>query len=105
MIIDVGPDTSPEEAILMAHSFALSLRKTGWQLSDEDYARSLWIEREYHDNRLLAFLLAGFIAGYHLEEKPTVTEVRLATLPETATNPGSTKPMPPAPPVQGKSSR
>src|SRR5579883_1270769 len=101
MIIDIGPDTSPEEAILMAHSFALSLRKTGWLLSDEDYARSLWVEREYQDSPLLPFLLAGFIAGYHLEEKPTTTEVRLAIMPDSA-KPGTPK-QPPA--AQGKTSR
>ena len=59
----------------MAYEFARSLRKTGWQPSDETYARSLWVERDFRNSPLLAYLIAGFTAGYHLEAKPNANEV------------------------------
>lgn len=59
----------------MAYEFAGALRATGWPPEDIAYARALWIGTEYAGSPLLAYLDAGFGAGYLGESKPAVADV------------------------------
>ena len=75
MFIDLTPTTTPDQAVHMAFEFATALRATGWPEQDIAYARGLWIGTEYRTSPLVAYLEAGFTAGYLGERKPQAREI------------------------------
>lgn len=75
MFIALTTATTPAQAIKMAYDFASALRATGWPPEDIGYARALWIGGEYAGSPLLAFLDAGFGAGYLGESMPAAQDV------------------------------
>ena len=78
MFIKLTSATTPSQAIQMAHQFAGALRATGWPPEDISYARALWIGTEYAGSPLLAYLDAGFGAGYLGEPMPSPKDVAAA---------------------------
>lgn len=76
-IVTINPtaNTTPQDAVEMAYEFARSLRMTGWTTADGDFARSLWVQREFGKSPLLPYLLAGFNAGYMEGVKPLASEL------------------------------
>lgn len=80
MFIALTSATTPAQAIKMAYDFASALRATGWPLQDLDYAREMWIGGEYAGSPLLAYLNAGFGAGYLGEPMPAAQDVTAAEL-------------------------
>lgn len=84
-IFTISPtkDTTPDLAIEMAYEFAHSLRRTGWAASDEEFAKSLWVEREFGDSPLLAYLVCGFEAGYRNQPRPVAEQLIAALPPKT----------------------
>ena len=72
MFIKLNPATTPGQAIQMAYEFASALRATGWPPEDIAYAQALWVGTEYSGSTLLAYLEAGFDAGYLGKPMPTV---------------------------------
>jgi len=75
MFIDLTPTTTPDQAVHMAFEFATALRATGWPEQDIEYARGLWIGTEYRGSPLVAYLEAGFTAGYLGERTPHSREI------------------------------
>jgi hypothetical protein len=79
MFIKLTPATTPAQAIQMAYQFAGALRATGWPPEDITYARALWIGAEYTGNSLLAYLDAGFGAGYVGDPMPSARDITVST--------------------------
>ena len=75
MFIALTSATTADQAIKMAYEFASALRATGWPPEDIAYGRALWIGGEYAGNPLLAYLDAGFEAGYLGEPMPKARDV------------------------------
>jgi hypothetical protein len=78
MFIKLTSATTPVQAIQMAHQFAGALRATGWPPEDIVYARALWIGAEYTGSSLLAYLDAGFSAGYVGDPIPPVADITVS---------------------------
>jgi hypothetical protein len=97
MFIKLTTATTPAQAIQMAYEFASALRATGWPPEDIAYARALWIGAEYTGNSLLAYLDAGFGAGYVGDPIPTARDVVSSTadkaITETLTPDGRLRPV------------
>src|SRR4051812_11011993 len=76
-VVTINPtiETTPELAIETAFEFAQSLRRSGWKAADEEFARSLWVEKEFGSSRLFAYLVAGFDAGNRSEPKPSAQQI------------------------------
>jgi hypothetical protein len=79
MFIKLTPATTPTQALQMAYEFAGALRATGWPAEDIAYARALWIGAEYTGNSLLAYLDAGFGAGYVGDPIPSAPDITVST--------------------------
>lgn len=97
MFISLTSATTPAQAIRMAYDFASALRATGWPPEDIGYARALWIGGEYAGSPLLAYLDAGFGAGYLGEALPVAQDVASS---ERALDEGFAEVLPDGRPVQ-----
>ncbi|MBX7200391.1 MAG: hypothetical protein K1X51_13580 [Rhodospirillaceae bacterium] len=86
----------------MAYDFASALRATGWPPENLGYARALWIGGEYAGNPLLAYLDAGFAAGYLGESMPVAQDVTAA---ERALDEGFADALPDDGPVPARTGR
>lgn len=73
------------------YEFAHSLRRTGWKKVDQNFALSLWVEREFGTSPLHSYLVAGFKAGYVEEARPSADK---ATLESSALKQHFTKRLP-----------
>lgn len=102
MFIALTSVTSPAQAIKMAYDFASALRATGWPPEDIGYARALWIGGEYAASPLLAYLDAGFAAGYLGESMPAADDVAAA---ERALDDGFADVLPDGRPIPARTGR
>ena len=75
MFIKLTSATTSAQAIKMAYDFAGALRATGWPPADIGYARALWIGSEYAGSDHIAYLDAGFAAGYLGDPMPSAKDV------------------------------
>lgn len=99
MFIALTSATTPAQAIKMAYEFSCALRATGWPSEDIGYARALWIGGEYAGNPLLAYLDAGFGAGYLGEPMPAAQDVAAT---ERALDEGMAEVLPDGRPIQAR---